>query len=154
MGNIERLNRAKPRIGQQSDDDIDDTTEPQDEIKEKCHITLSERFLTGGVEALGLAGRSVSLAIRLKRCILSRTLSCSAGVSWLDCDDSSGVDGGVPASFSCIVFWLLSFINTHFRHAEENAHIRRKIRTTKPAVQRARVFVSHQNIERTKTLCC
>lgn len=44
-------------------------------------ITLSERFLIGGVEALGLAGKSVSLAIRLKRCILSRTLSCSAGVS-------------------------------------------------------------------------
>lgn len=41
-------------------------------------LTLSVRFLAGTVVSLGRAWRSVSLAIRLKRCIRSRTLSCSA----------------------------------------------------------------------------
>lgn len=41
-------------------------------------LTFSARFLTEVVVSVGLAGRSVSLAMRLKRCIRSRTLSCSA----------------------------------------------------------------------------
>lgn len=46
-------------------------------IIKRLSITLSDRFLVGVIVPLDLPWRSVSLAIRLKRCIRSRKLNCS-----------------------------------------------------------------------------
>lgn len=65
-------------------------------------FTLSDRFLIDGVAPLGRTLRSVSVAIRLKRCIRSRTLSCSA--------DDCGVVGISSSYFFC----LQSFFSSQF----------------------------------------
>lgn len=54
------------------------------------HCTLSERFFAGDGVPFGRPWRSVSLAIRLNRCIRSRTLGSSptlpvASSSWIEC---------------------------------------------------------------------
>lgn len=99
-------------------------------------ITLSERFLMGGVDPL--VGRdelrSVSVAIRLNRCIRSRTLSCSAD----DC-----VVAGISSSYFFSINFFLCYFKLQFFFSTNrgtNHKIKRKFFPYTKFIQETQIY--------------